>query len=70
VRIVQEGNVVEYNDDYGRSISIPFLLESDSDDVKLSFEHSDFKWVNPEEIANYDNGLDILRCAKLFNLVK
>lgn len=69
VRIKKAGKVLEFNDKYGRSVSIPFLIESDSDKVKLNYEHRDYKWVYPNEIKNYNCVPDIIKIAKLFGLV-
>ena len=30
-----------------------YLIENDSEDIKLSPEHSEFKWISENEIENY-----------------
>jgi 8-oxo-dGTP diphosphatase len=42
-------------------INKTFLIEVDSPDVRIDKkEHSDYKWIEPEEIENFDciNGMD------------
>ena len=38
---------------YNELIGIIYWCKTDSDKVKLSAEHSDFKWFNPEEALNF-----------------
>lgn len=47
-KILKTGPLIEYRDGYGRSIAVPYLLESRSGRVKLS-EHTEFSWVPPAE---------------------
>ncbi len=46
--IRRTGRLIEYRDEYGRSVAVPFLLESRSGEVKLS-EHTEFRWVSVRE---------------------
>ena len=69
VTIKKTGPVYEFIDEYGRAISIPFLLESFSDRVRLSEEHVDYKWVEPRELGNYNCVRDLLENVKIFGLV-
>ena len=46
--IEKAGRLVEYRDEYGRSVAVPFLLESRSGKVELS-EHTEFRWVSVGE---------------------
>ena len=49
------GKVVDVTDKWGRWINIVFLVAVDSDEVKIDLsEHSEFKWINSEEISNFD----------------
>jgi 8-oxo-dGTP diphosphatase len=48
VKILRLGYLIEYRDEYGRSVAVPFLLESPSGRVTLS-EHDEFRWVSPGE---------------------
>lgn len=43
--IARIGNLIEYRDEYGRSLAVPFLLRSPSGPVKLS-EHSESRWLS------------------------
>lgn len=48
VKVVKLGSLIEYRDRYGRSVAVPFLLATRSERVTLS-EHSESRWVSPEE---------------------
>ncbi len=59
VKIVKPGRLIEYLDQYGRSIELPFLLSSRSENVRVS-EHSEFRWISPLALGRYRRvpGLD------------
>jgi len=48
VGVVRLGSLIEYRDEYGRAIAIPFLLGSRSGKVALS-EHDESRWVTPAQ---------------------
>lgn len=48
MEIVRPGSLIEYRDQYGRSVAVPFLLRSPSEEVSLS-EHTAYEWLTPEE---------------------
>ena len=55
-KILAIGEVVEIPDE---AIGIkwmthPYLFEVDTEEIKMDWEHTEFKWVIPEEITNYD----------------
>jgi 8-oxo-dGTP pyrophosphatase MutT (NUDIX family) len=45
----------------------PFLFESENPTVKLNWENSDFKWINVEELENYETVPSLQKV--LFNLL-
>ena len=45
----------------------PFLFESNSPTIKLNWENSDFKWINMEELENYETVPSLQKV--LFNLL-
>jgi len=45
----------------------PFLFESKNPTVKLNWENSDFKWINIEELENYETVPSLQKV--LFNLL-
>ena len=51
VRIKQSARVFEFRYQYGRVVGLPYLLESDSDDVFVN-EHNRFDWINPKKYQN------------------
>lgn len=32
----------------------PFLFETTNTEIKLNWENSEFKWINPNELSNYE----------------
>jgi 8-oxo-dGTP pyrophosphatase MutT (NUDIX family) len=67
VKIVRSGPLIEYTDEYGRAVAVPFIIESDSGDLVLT-EHSEYKWVDPADIANYHAVPDLLMALEAFGL--
>ena len=45
----------------------PFLFESNNPTIKLNWENSDFKWINIEELENYETVPSLQKV--LFNLL-
>jgi len=45
----------------------PFLFEAKNPMIKLNWENSDFKWINVEELENYDTVPSLKKV--LFNLL-
>ena len=45
----------------------PFLFEAKNPIIKLNWENSEFKWINKEELENYDTVPSLQKV--LFNLV-
>ena len=52
-KILKVGNLIEYRDEYGRSLAVPFLLASRSGVPVLS-EHDSFRWVTPGDARTLD----------------
>ncbi|MDA4121645.1 MAG: NUDIX hydrolase [Thaumarchaeota archaeon] len=67
VKILRPGPLLDYTDLYGRAISVPFMIRSDSGTVSLT-EHSESKWIRPEEISNYRAVPDLLLALEAFGL--
>jgi 8-oxo-dGTP diphosphatase len=32
----------------------PFLFSSDTDQIRIDWEHDEYRWINPKEIENYE----------------
>lgn len=52
--IIKHGKVIEILDKEKRWVVACFLCTSNSRDVKLCHENTEFKWVGKEELSNYD----------------
>jgi len=54
-KIIKSGKSFEVTDIWGRWIIIPFLVSVDSEKVKIDLEeHSEYKWIKPEETVKFD----------------
>ena len=68
VEIVRSASVLEYSDEYGRSVAVPYLLRSRSHRVVLS-EHSECRWVAPRDLARYRKVPEIEKMLVQFGLL-
>ena len=69
VELVRTGRLIEYVDEYGRSVAVPFLLASSSDAVTVS-EHSEHRWVAPEELGRYRKVPAMEEALAIFGLAR
>jgi 8-oxo-dGTP diphosphatase len=37
----------------------PFLMESSTDEVRLDWEHTEFRWISPERLGGFDTVPDL-----------
>jgi 8-oxo-dGTP diphosphatase len=58
VRVLREGRPLEAADDMRSDIIVwvvhPFCFRTNNNVVNLDWEHDQYKWVNPDEIENFD----------------
>lgn len=52
--LIRKGKIVHVKDDEGNWFVHPFLFETKSDNIKIDWEHVEYKWIKLEEIKNYD----------------
>ena len=70
IKILKSGKSYEIRDKYGRWIVIPFLCQGNTDKVKIKpDEHSEYKWILPEEAKDHNCVPDIKEDLKLFGLM-
>jgi 8-oxo-dGTP pyrophosphatase MutT (NUDIX family) len=53
-KLIRKGKIVHVKDDEGGWFVHPFLFEIKSGNIKIDWEHVEYKWIKPEEIKNYD----------------
>jgi len=55
LRLVKQGKPFEFVDKELQTkwVVHPFLFKVENDDVKLDWEHDEFKWIKPDELENY-----------------
>jgi 8-oxo-dGTP diphosphatase len=68
MKIVRVGPLMEYLDAYGRAVSVPFVLRPDPKKEIVPSEHSEFRWVKPSEIKDYDIVPDLAKALSLFGI--
>ena len=54
IRFVRKGEFIRIVDGDKCFIVHPYLFESKKPDIKLDWEHTDYKWIEPENISEYD----------------
>ncbi len=57
IKEIKIGNPLEFHDPSTNKTWIAFLVLAEmkrKPEIKLDFEHTEFKWIKPEEIADYD----------------
>jgi 8-oxo-dGTP diphosphatase len=68
VKIVRSGPLLEYTDEYGRAIAVPFIIRSDSGRVSLT-EHSEYRWIDPADAPKYRVVPDLLKALDAFGFL-
>ncbi len=68
MKILRVGPLIEYLDDYGRAVAVPFILRADPKEEILPTEHSEFKWVRLSEVPKYNIVPDLAKALELFGL--
>jgi 8-oxo-dGTP diphosphatase len=70
MKIVRLGPLIEYLDSYGRAVAVPFILKPEAGRSIALSEHSEFRWVMPDETEGYDIVPDLAKALALFRLVR
>ena len=68
VKIIRPGPLLEYTDEYGVAISVPFVIRSEYGKVSVS-EHSEFKWVDPADATKYRVVPDLVKALDAFGFI-
>ena len=68
VKIVRSGPLLEFTDDYGRAIAVPFVIESDSGQVSVT-EHSEYRWIEPADVTRYRAVPDLMKALYAFGFL-
>ena len=53
-KLIRMGEIIHVKDNEGNWCIHPFLFEIKSGNIKIDWEHTDYRWIKPEEIKNYD----------------
>ncbi|MEA2004536.1 MAG: NUDIX domain-containing protein [archaeon] len=69
--IIKDGGIIDVTDKYGRWIVFPFLVSVESDDVRMDEnEHTDYKWIDPDEIEDFDCVVGTIKDLTALGLVE
>lgn len=53
-KLIKKGEIIHVKDKEGNWFVHPFLFEIRSGNIKIDWEHTEYRWIRPEEIKNYD----------------
>jgi 8-oxo-dGTP diphosphatase len=68
MKIVRVGPLIEYLDDYGRAVAVPFILKPEPKrKVRLS-EHSESRWVSLRDVPSEKVVPDLALALHVFHL--
>ena len=68
MKIVRGGPLIEFLDEYGRAVAVPFILRPDPRRRIVVSEHSEFRWIGLGEVPNYEIVPDLAKALALFGL--
>jgi len=68
MKIVRVGPLIEYLDDYGRAVAVPFILKPDPKKKILLSEHSESKWVSLKNAPRHALVPDLAKALEGFGL--
>ena len=66
---IEPGKIFEVNDKYGKWIVIPFLAKVNSTNLKLSEEHTEFKWIKTKELKKFEAVADLKKDLESVGLI-
>lgn len=68
MKIVRPGPLIEFLDEYGRAVAVPFLLRPDRRKMVVTSEHSQHRWVKLSDVGDYEVVPDLAIALSLFGL--
>jgi 8-oxo-dGTP diphosphatase len=66
MKIVRGGPLIEFLDEYGRAVAVPFVLRPDPRRGVVVSEHSEFRWIGLGEVHDYEIVPDLAKALALF----
>ena len=54
VKLIRKGKIIHVKDKEGNWFVHPFLFEIKSGNIRIDWEHVEYRWIKLEEIKNYD----------------
>jgi len=68
MKIVRGGPLIEFLDEYGRAVAVPFILRPDPRRRIVVSEHSEFRWIGLGQVPDYEIVPDLAKALALFGL--
>jgi 8-oxo-dGTP pyrophosphatase MutT (NUDIX family) len=54
VELIRKGEPIHVQDGEWVWVVHPFLFKSNTDKIKIDWEHTEYRWIAPGELENYD----------------
>lgn len=54
LELVRKGEPIHVQDGSHVWVVHPFLFKTNTDEIKIDWEHTEFRWISPVELKNYD----------------
>jgi 8-oxo-dGTP diphosphatase len=68
MKILRVGPLIEYLDDYGRAVAVPFILRPVTKTKIVLTEHSDYRWVSLRKVPSRGLVPDLSKALDAFGL--
>jgi 8-oxo-dGTP diphosphatase len=68
MKVVRGGPLIEFLDEYGRAVAVPFILRPDPRRSIVVSEHSEFRWIGLGEVPDYEIVPDLAKALAIFGL--
>lgn len=57
VDIIRVGKDITVSVGKSKIVAVPVLCTTDKEDVKLDYEHTEYRWIDPLDLLKYDLGV-------------
>ncbi len=54
LELVRKGEPIHVQDGIHVWVVHPFLYKTKTNNIKIDWEHTEFRWISPDELQNYD----------------
>ena len=54
IKLIRKGTPIHVQDGARVWVVHPYLFKSNTADIKIDWEHTEYRWIEPEELKNFD----------------